>query len=466
MTAMSDDLLETDSRQLQLLPLPGLSELPPRLQKATAFIHAYAINGEYSHLTRKTFNVLTVLASKHWDTFSTAQQIEILDKRQVLSFCTSIKELRALLGFSPNNHANERIYEAIDRLYTLEFCWNVMQDGDRGRLKSRLVSQWGRFEGGSVTWEYPPDVFELLIRPMPYAKLDLRLANTLSSGPALALYENTCRYITNPSKLTAKLTVDEWICLLCGTGKYAEYKYFKRFVLKPALAELAASEACPLQVTLLETKGLRGRVTHLQFEVTLKTQLPLPTEQGRGSDPRLVDAMRQLGVSEKSINQLLVSHEEWELVQQLEYTRKQAAAGNVRNPAAFFISAVQRGYQTPELIQAQEQVKQVQQREKEQLAQRLAEGFKEHRASRVRQFFQSGTVEQQAAWLRQFELENEALFAEQSFVKAFQTKGLESGRVAGSFYSWLMTKPAVLPAPEDNDYGLWVAEHAPRYQLP
>ena len=325
---------------------PGLApiaQMPAHLKKAAAAVHMYPLSGSYSHFTRRVFNALLALALREWNSLSVDQQVEVYDKRIVPRFRTTMAQLRVVLNLSEDDRGYDRLYEAIDCLYRLEFKFDVMEDlGQEWTVSSRLISQWARPKMGSgeVEWEYPPDVLQMLLRPMPFALINMRLANSLSSKYALALYENTCRYINNPGKLTRRLPVEQWIQLIAGArNSYCqkEYKYFKRYVINPSLAELESSEHCSLRLTLIETKVARSKVTHLQFKVELKHQLPLPTEMGRGPDPRLAEGIRSLGINEKKLNELLVSMEEGDLQRVYDATLERVRKGGVANKAGYFL---------------------------------------------------------------------------------------------------------------------------------
>lgn len=343
-----DDLTPDGSDESQwtedsLFPeVSPLSRMPATLKKATAAIHMYPVQGNYGQMDRRVFNALLAISLRKWNMLSAEQQAEIYDKRMVRQFTASIKELKVLLGFKSSDRGYERIYEAIDTLYKLEFRFDVMDDLEQSwTVKSRLVSQWARRNDGSglVRWEYPPDVFQMLMKPLPFSRVSLALINALKSHYATALYENTSRYVNSPSKLTKRMSVDKWR-LLVATGDsetYKEYRYFKRYVLKTSIEMLNKFPECPIELELIETKGSRGRVTHLQFKVQLKSQLPLPTELGRQPDPRIAARIRTLGISERKLNELYLNMDEVDLLMCLDLTDNAVKKGGISNPAGFFI---------------------------------------------------------------------------------------------------------------------------------
>lgn len=463
--ADSGPLSEGSPQQEDLFPgLAPISEPPAQLKKAVGAIHIYPLNGAYSHLTRRVFNALLALASRHWSSLSLEQQAEVYDKRIVPRFKATIGDLKVVLGLSANDRGYDRIYEAIDCLYNLQFRFDVMGDhGPTWAVASRIVSEWAHAKDGSgrIEWEYPPNVFQLLMRPMPFARIDMTLANSLSSGYALALYENTCRYVNNPGQLTRKLPVEEWVKLVCTsseTNYKDEYRYFKRYVINRSLDELSASPACPLQLTLLETKGPRGKVTHLQFKVELKRQLPLPTEMGRGPDPRLVQAIRKLGVTEKKLNELIVSVDEADLQRCLDQTHQRMRRGNLGNPGGYFIFECQR---TLELIIGSEEeggqralpgpapsAAGNSKESKESKASANAAAFEAWRARRIREEFYGLSPEEQGGWVEEFKKHPSATPPVQDKIGP---NGFGSTLAERVFFGWLLSAEGgqILTSPED-----------------
>lgn len=371
--------------------------------KAAAAIHVYPVNGAYSHMARRVANALLTLAAHTWKHLSVEQRAEVYERRITLKFRATAGEVKRVLDMADNDHGYDRIYKAIEALYRLEFRFDVMADlegGPEWAVNSRLISQWAQAKDGSglLEWEYPPDVFRMLMSPSRFAQIDLSLANSFKSSYALALYENTVRYLNNPGRVTPRLTLDEWRRLLVGEKELynGEYRYFKRYVIVNAIKELQASPGCPIEVTLLETSGARNRVTHLQFRVELKKQLQVPADLGIGPNPRLVEAIRQLGISPTVLNELIATMEEADLQRCLDETLARLKKGPpVRNPAGFFRSRCAAALQrTPLLEDAPPGIELVDAPPVDEVAQANRE--------MLRGEFFSLTAEQQAEWLEEW----------------------------------------------------------------
>lgn len=441
---------EVSEGQAALFPdwMP-VSEPPPSLSKAVAAVHMYAVTGTFNLFARRVFNALLSHALDKWNQLPADRQAEIYDKRIVPRFAAPVSDIRLRLNLTEDDHRYTQIYDAIGKLFEAEFRFDVMGDlGHEWTVRSRLISQWARTRDGSglIQWEYPPDVFKMLMQPMPFARLDLALANSLRSGYALALYENCARYIHNPAKLTSKLPLESWMLLL-GNSKalYCKsYRDFKANVLKRALEELAASPACPLQLTLLETRGARGKVTHLQFKVELKTQLPLPTEMGRGMDPRVRAAILKLGVSREKLDELLITMEESDLVTCLQRTHDKVRKGQLTNPAGFFISQCREAMELSDEEEAHEddpvRVKKVVPLDPVALAR--------ERGDALRAAFWKLDPVAQEQWLARFKTHP---CATPVVLGKLASEGLSSPMAGGTFFGWLaeVEEGTLLPKGDD-----------------
>lgn len=450
------EFAEEGGLQLSLLPdLPASAQVPTRLQKPAAVIHMYPLEGTYNLYCRKVYNALLVLTLRAWASIDTETRALILEQRRVLRFVATTQDVMRIMRSTSKD--SKRIIQTIELLEGIKCRYDVTDEtGGQWRMRSRLLGTWGEeADAPGVRWEYPPDIFEMLMRPMPYAIIDLRLANSLTSLYALALYENTNRYVGSPSKLTRRLPVEDWIRLLVTTnavGRYLKpgnYRYFKREVVMRAMAELEASDACPITLSMIETTSGRGRVTHLQFRVELKQQYPLPTETGQTGNPRLEEKMRKWGVSNAVINSLIISREETEIAYYVARMEKLLAAGKTfkKSVAAAFVDSINRQYDS-ELLTAQrverEQIKQNQVALREQISE---EAFTTFIRERVKAFYMRQVPMVQTQLCDRYFQSDLANSIER---EAYAKHGLESAMAAGPFYAWLGQQEGVLVAPEEQ----------------
>lgn len=454
------------SEQISLLQQsPALGAPPDVLHKSTAVVHMYPVSGAYGHYCRRVYNALLYLALRVWNHMGPDYRTKVLSQRRVLRFSSTVGEISLVMRATSN--ATERIYQAVDALYKLECRFDAMaEDNSLWNVSSRLISQWARPEKGTgeIQWEYPPDVFALLMKPSRYAIVDLALSNSLNSGAALALYENCHRYVSNPGHLTARLPVENWIRLILTTRtapNYFEagrYRYFKRDVLTPAMAELNDAPACPITVEVLETKGLRGKVTHLQFRVELKAQ-PLPTATAQTGDAHIEAQLRSWGVSDPAISRMLVGYDEDELRHNIRVFSRRLEQGGVKRPAAAFVNQLQNDYASYRAAQksAAPDAAAAAPAKPDQAAQHkeLVALYARHVGDRARAVFAGWPPQTQDAALQRYLAEpaTPAIVREQ-----YARKGLDTRVVSIGFFLWLSKQPDVLRRPEElslDGYRAW-----------
>jgi hypothetical protein len=477
--------------------LPLLMDYPPvrhvpTLQKPVPVVHMYPVQGEYDLFTRRLFNVLLVETYKTWDKMTTELQAQYVAERRVLRFRSKVSDLRRQLG---GTKSNRRVVQAMRKLYRLEFKFDVMEDDlARGRWKmhSRLIFQVGGRKPGAgpdgkdivtglddvedelvneVTWEFPPDVFEMLVERRYYAQIDLMLANSWRSQFTLALYENTFRYRNNPGRLTARLPVEEWMDLI-GNGSPAlarykvvgGYRYFKREMLKPAMDEMNSSEVCPIKVEVDE--GWTGkRITTLQFKVIDKKAAPtqplaLLDDLATGN-PKHVEQLRSFGLSEDAIKRVKRgSDSDIELA--IRITRKALEKGGVESAAGFFMAALTRQFQdveTPEEVHRRKQKERETMARVEQDKELLAEAYKKHRGERTRNYFNGLLPVMKTALIGSFMAADESA----PIRKLYEQKGFDNPRVEKSFFAWLAAQEGILTQPEEQSEDAFAAWHAQQH---
>lgn len=217
----------------------------------------------------------------------------------------------------------------------------------------KLVNPKGLNKKGGMLWfgfAFPPEVESMVMSPGSYTKLSVYYQALLRSGASLALYEICRRYATNPSKVTNRADWEWWYGALTGNPvreALPEYKYFKRDVIKPAIAEI--NMVTDISVELIEHKQGR-KVAALQFKVTPVQQSPLMFPAPPVIDGELVQRMMALGISQDDACNLLATTEDGKLRATLELTEtrvRNPKASKIDSPAGYFKTALRDGYATP-----------------------------------------------------------------------------------------------------------------------
>ena len=183
----------------------------------------------------------------------------------------SFGELMNLAEYNSRNTLDLR--EQFRMLQSIQVEWNTQASdvnrwGVSGMIaQAEIIEQKGH--ATYVEWSLPPRIRQELLDPTSYTALLLHMSTALRGGSSIALYEICSRYKTSPNGLTMRQHW-QWFCpRLTGNPdmEVTEYKYFKRDVLKRAMAEVNAMT--DIEIELIEHKVVR-RVEQIQFKVTRK----------------------------------------------------------------------------------------------------------------------------------------------------------------------------------------------------
>lgn len=272
----------------------------------------------------------------------------------------------------------------------------------------KLVNPRGLKKKGGMLWfgfAFPPEVESMVMSPGSYTKLSVYYQALLRSGASLALYEICRRYATNPSKVTNRAEWQWWYGALTGnpvTDAIPEYKYFKRDVIKPAVAEI--NMVTDINVELVEHKQGR-RVAGLQFKVTPAQQSALMFPAPPVIDGELVQRMMNLGLSQEEACNILATTEDGKLRATLDLTEKRInnpKASKIDSPAGYFKLALRDGYATPTEV-AKKTVLKVQQRPSvEASIEAIREQYLVERAKDAFGMFNELSEHEQDEWLVRF----------------------------------------------------------------
>lgn len=249
-------------------------------------------------LARKLYNVLLYLAQRH--------------SPETVIYRAAMRDIIGLVEFNSNN--TEVIKNHLRQLVTTKVEWQSPTPGEGHRWSVSaliahcdLVLQRGEL---IIEWSFAPNLKQQLTRPDRYGLVWLMNQANLRSVAALALYENCSRYVDNPARLTPRKPWEWWRPVLTGIPEtevdtYREYKYFKRDVIKNAVAEVNAMTTISLE--LIEHR--RGRqVTDLQFKVMRKDPLGLPAARLTPQDLETVGRAIKYGVSQDQAERMIGQH--------------------------------------------------------------------------------------------------------------------------------------------------------------
>ncbi|AVA38328.1 hypothetical protein C3Z06_32510 (plasmid) [Cupriavidus metallidurans] len=224
-----------------------------------------------------------------------------------------------------NSHNTEQIKKSLKNLMKTIVEWQSPTSGEIEvwdacvLLSGASIRKDKRTQSVEVRWRYDTQIKAQLLDPDRYAGLLLKSITQLRSHPAKALYGICARYVDNPGRKTARQHWRWWRPVLCGQvydENKGEYRYFKRDVLQPAIAEINANTE--LEVSLLPEFKERDNktVSDIQFEVRLKglarkkPQAPgsKPLDKVEPADLKLIGQALKLGVAQVEAEGLYREH--------------------------------------------------------------------------------------------------------------------------------------------------------------
>ncbi|WP_157271751.1 replication initiation protein [Azohydromonas aeria] len=263
-------------------------DVPAPIEVVRKHVNAVALmprDRKITLLARRSFNVLLHVAQRQ-------------SGRDIYS--APLSEIINLSRFDSNNY--ELLKKTLKQLMGTVVEWQSPTSGEFDVWEASTLLAGCKLiknrRSGAITieWSYSPQIREQLMSPDRYARISLDVVTQLRSHAAMALYEICVRYIDNPSHLTARQHWRWWRPVLTGQQddpgrKPPEYRYFKRDVLAPAIAEINALSDIEVRGPV-EHKGADHKtIEQIQFAVLRK-----PAVRGAGgtASSRAAAAAREL----------------------------------------------------------------------------------------------------------------------------------------------------------------------------
>lgn len=241
--ASQKELVENPLRK----PVNTLAIVPTKSSKITV-------------LARKAYNVLLYIAQE--------QGIE----QEV--FRAPLQSI--LRGVDFNSNAREIVKQHLRAMVSTTVEWQspTAGEGEAWNVAGLLAHAKVYKQSGEnwVEWSFAPNIKHELLEPQRFARLRLDVISQLRRHSGVVLYEICARY--RDVGLTARQPWPWWRPVLTGSpdtedSVKQEYRFFKRDVLKLAIAEINA--VTDLDVELIEHKAGRF-ISDIQFKVAKKKQ--------------------------------------------------------------------------------------------------------------------------------------------------------------------------------------------------
>lgn len=247
LTAVRTDKLDSPLRK----PVNTLAIVPTKSSKITV-------------LGRKAYNVLLYIAQE--------QGIE----QEV--FRAPLQSI--LRGVDFNSNAREVVKQHLRSMVSTLVEWQspTAGEGEAWNVAGLVAHVKVYKQGGEnwVEWSFAPNIKLELLEPQRFARIRIDIISQLRRHSGVVLYEICSRY--RDVGLTARQVWQWWRPVLTGSpdteeSSKQEYRFFKRDVLKLAIAEVNA--VTDIEVELIEHKAGRF-ISEIQFRVAKKVQGTLP----------------------------------------------------------------------------------------------------------------------------------------------------------------------------------------------
>ena len=330
-------------KQIELLPPEVPARRDERLRK---HVNAIALmptkdGGKITAFSRTLFNVLLYRAQQMGD---------------IPEYSARMHEVVADTEFDSNN--TDHIKKTLKTLMKTIVEWQSPTSGEIEEwdacvmLSGANIKKNRRTGAVELRWRYDSKIKAELLNPGRYAGLVLKSSIQLRSHPAKALYEICARYVDNPGRKTARQHWRWWRPVLCGQvfdEQKGEYRYFKRDVLLPAIAEINANTELEISKPLEYKERDNKTISDIQFEVKLKRPKALPAAETKPLDKvepidlKLIGAALKLGVTQEEAEGLYREHGAEALKSGLKDLEKRLAfpeqvAGKVEKPGSYLRS--------------------------------------------------------------------------------------------------------------------------------
>jgi hypothetical protein len=290
-------------------------------------------------LARRSFNVLLHVAQRQ-----SGKDI----------YSAPLSEIINLSRFDSNNY--ELLKKTLKQLMGTVVEWQSPTAGEFDVWEASTLLAGCKLiknrKNGAITieWSYSPQIREQLMGPDRYARIALDVVTQLRSHAAMALYEICVRYIDNPSHLTARQHWRWWRPVLTGqqddpSRKPPEYRYFKRDVLAPAIAEINALSDIEVRGPVEHKGGDNKTIEQIQFAVVRKATARVASARPGALelepvDLPLIGRAMDSGVKQEEAERLLQEFGAAALSAGLDSLHKRVAlppnvADPVQNPARY-----------------------------------------------------------------------------------------------------------------------------------
>ncbi len=312
------------------------AEPPEPFKKAVQAVHIAPKSGAITLQQAKMFNALIKNAI--------AQNTE--DQR--LTFEYSLRNLIDDVGLNSNNR--NYVKATINSLVGTVVNWDHLMPDSRSIWKASGLLSGAEIDGSRLRYNFSDQIRELLLNPVMYALIDMRITRQFKRGHSLTLWENVVRYegVGRTGRIPVKTFRELFLGQDSNKSSYREYKIFKSRILIPAMREV--NEVTDHTVELLEYKNGRS-VAEVQFTITRKPEAKVEEE----FDPVTLQSVTKLGVLPSEARRLITEYGQERVQQAVAYIKERMSKRNappVDNVGAYFRRTLAEGWGAPQTATA------------------------------------------------------------------------------------------------------------------
>ncbi|MCY0386261.1 replication initiation protein [Robbsia sp. Bb-Pol-6] len=304
------------------------AEPPEPFKKAVQAVHIAPKSGAITLQQAKMFNALIKNAI--------AQNTE--DQR--LTFEYSLRNLIDDVGLNSNNR--NYVKATINSLVGTVVNWDHLMPDSRSIWKASGLLSGAEIDGSRLRYNFSDQIRELLLNPVMYALIDMRITRQFKRGHSLTLWENVVRYegVGRTGRIPVKTFRELFLGQDSNKSSYREYKIFKSRILIPAMREV--NEVTDHTVELIEYKNGRS-VAEVQFTIMRKPEAKTEEEV----DPAILQSVTKLGVLPSEARRLMSEYGGERVQQAVAYIKERMSKRNappVDNVGAYFRRTLAEGW--------------------------------------------------------------------------------------------------------------------------
>jgi hypothetical protein len=315
----------------------------PILKKYAGAVH---IGADLTLYQRRAFNVLLFWAMPEMPR-TTRHDI-------------NLDELAWGMGLERASQRMQRLVENLDKMMEARVVWNLLDEaGDLEEWESATLLPYVKvsLKTRMVTYEFTRAFQERVYNPSDFAEIALRMQRVFRSEHALALYENTRRFLVQGE--TPWIPIETFRKLMGINDKpyYDEYKYLNARLIKPSMQQVNDCSDIQLQ---LKTKRRSRAVAELKFLISENPQGVLFPEslQHKAGAIRTEDKRRLMlrlsgyRIVGKRAEHIISTHREDEILEALDAAdawmeAKEQQQETITNPAGVAYKAITEGWRPP-----------------------------------------------------------------------------------------------------------------------